>query len=322
MVVFGGGGGGEAEEEEREKEVREEFIMAVVPERSRTLHNFSFPYLKWGKQKQLRCVRVTDGANQFSSLHRGSPQSSSSSAGHRDSGEIVRRKSEPERKKISFFQPPDKLFGNWDASWSPALEVRKRSLIDGGDFDNGMEAVRAKLMLDFQTKIDRMKGAILSERGSEDEIEPLRTTDAATEIRPWSLRTRRGSVQKESDMKGGGRSGNDGEKCLRVDERGPDSSPLRNDNKLQRLRSVAGGRENTDCNGGEKGPRAKFSVALSKQEIETDFMAIAGIRRPRRPTKRPKHVQRQLDELLPGFWLSEITPDMYKVNENLVAGKK
>jgi hypothetical protein len=37
------------------------------------------------------------------------------------------------------------------------------------------------------------------------------------------------------------------------------------------------------------------SVALSNQEIVDDFVAIRGTRPPRRPKKRPRTVQRQLD---------------------------
>ncbi|PKU84887.1 uncharacterized protein LOC110098950 [Dendrobium catenatum] len=39
----------------------------------------------------------------------------------------------------------------------------------------------------------------------------------------------------------------------------------------------------------------KFSISLSRKEIEEDFIAITGSRPSRRPTKRPKHIQQQLD---------------------------
>lgn len=47
--------------------------------------------------------------------------------------------------------------------------------------------------------------------------------------------------------------------------------------------------------GGEKSERPKFSVSLSKEEIEMDFMEITGRRLSRRPKKRSKIVQRKLD---------------------------
>ncbi|KAL3824093.1 hypothetical protein ACJIZ3_020122 [Penstemon smallii] len=65
----------------------------------------------------------------------------------------------------------------------------------------------------------------------------------------------------------------------------------------------------------EKIERAKFSVALSKREIEEDFMGVVGHRPPRRPKKRAKIIQKQLDTLFPGLWLTEVTSDMYKVHE-------
>nr|GMD21147.1 uncharacterized protein LOC109161160 isoform X1 [Ipomoea batatas] len=67
---------------------------------------------------------------------------------------------------------------------------------------------------------------------------------------------------------------------------------------------------------GEKRDRAKFSLALSRREIEEDFAAIIHHRPPRRPKKRAKYVQKNLDTLFPGLWLTEITPDLYKVPED------
>jgi hypothetical protein len=91
-----------------------------------------------------------------------------------------------------------------------------------------------------------------------------------------------------------------------------------------------------------------FSIALSKQEIAEDFAAIRGTRPPRRPKKRPRVVQRQLDVrigncvrrilfcfgnfagfgvscadslflelqlLYPGFCLADVTPGSYKIEE-------
>uniref|UniRef100_A0A2P2MXC3 Uncharacterized protein n=1 Tax=Rhizophora mucronata TaxID=61149 RepID=A0A2P2MXC3_RHIMU len=45
-------------------------------------------------------------------------------------------------------------------------------------------------------------------------------------------------------------------------------------------------------------------------------MEILGQRPARRPKKRPRIVQKQLDTLFPGLWLTEVTPEMYKVHEN------
>ncbi|CAO1947903.1 unnamed protein product [Urochloa humidicola] len=61
------------------------------------------------------------------------------------------------------------------------------------------------------------------------------------------------------------------------------------------------------------GERAPFAVALTAEEVEEDVYALTGARPRRRPRKRPRVVQRQLDSLFPGLWLTEITADAYKV---------
>ncbi|CAA6673214.1 unnamed protein product [Spirodela intermedia] len=49
----------------------------------------------------------------------------------------------------------------------------------------------------------------------------------------------------------------------------------------------------------------KFSVSLTKEEIDEDLYAFTGRRASRRPKKRPT--------LFPGLWLSEVTLDAYLV---------
>ncbi|GMH26234.1 hypothetical protein Nepgr_028077 [Nepenthes gracilis] len=293
---------------------QEELIMAMARQRSRSLHSFSMPCLKWGRQKHLRCRKIPD-ADHLSSLYRRSPMSSFRT--HRYPGESARNSSEPERKRRSLFEPMK--FKN-SMVRSPVPEIERKSLIVSGD-DNGIEAVRAKLMLDFQTEIDKIKVAILRE--GNDEIRPFRSEFVeAQEIRPWSLRTRKATRQEPVVNRGGGDGAGAccGRKSLRADEWRPDLLPLKTGNELPRLRGeVSGG---NGRNGGGKRPSMKFSVSLSKQEIEEDFFAFWGTRPSRKPKKRPKYVQKQFDALFPGLRLPEITPDIYKANESLDAGKR
>ncbi|AQK88230.1 DUF1639 family protein [Zea mays] len=58
-----------------------------------------------------------------------------------------------------------------------------------------------------------------------------------------------------------------------------------------------------------------FSAALSRDEIAEDFATIRGTRPPRRPKKRPRAVQRQLDMLYPGLSLADVNLDSYKIEE-------
>ncbi|KAJ1284811.1 hypothetical protein BS78_03G234100 [Paspalum vaginatum] len=80
------------------------------------------------------------------------------------------------------------------------------------------------------------------------------------------------------------------------------------------------GSEDADEEAGAAAPATEakkrvFSVALSKQEVVEDFAAIRGTRPPRRPKKRPRTVQRQLDLLYPGLCLADVTPGSYKIEE-------
>ncbi|CAM0954071.1 unnamed protein product [Alopecurus aequalis] len=58
-----------------------------------------------------------------------------------------------------------------------------------------------------------------------------------------------------------------------------------------------------------------FSLQLSKQEIDADFVAMTGRKPPRRHKRRAKSVQRQINALCPGKSLPEVNRDRYKVNE-------
>ncbi|RLN23653.1 uncharacterized protein C2845_PM07G03160 [Panicum miliaceum] len=62
--------------------------------------------------------------------------------------------------------------------------------------------------------------------------------------------------------------------------------------------------------------RARFSVTLTAEEIEEDVYAVTGARPRRRPRRRPRAVQKQLDMLFPGSWLSEITGESYRVPDD------
>lgn len=59
----------------------------------------------------------------------------------------------------------------------------------------------------------------------------------------------------------------------------------------------------------------KFEIPLSKQEIVEDIFVMTGLKPSRRPKKRSKAVQKQLDSVFPGLWLPYINPDSYTVPE-------
>ncbi|XP_057962147.1 uncharacterized protein LOC131153715 [Malania oleifera] len=61
------------------------------------------------------------------------------------------------------------------------------------------------------------------------------------------------------------------------------------------------------------GDKAKFTIPLSRQEVEEDYLAMLGHKPPRRPKKRAKAVQKEIDALFPGSTLTGITAHRYKV---------
>ncbi|KAK8711152.1 hypothetical protein V6N13_146445 [Hibiscus sabdariffa] len=65
----------------------------------------------------------------------------------------------------------------------------------------------------------------------------------------------------------------------------------------------------------KKEKKQKFSISLSREEIDEDIFAMTGSKASRRPKKRAKNVQKQLDCVFPGLWLASITPDCYRVTE-------
>lgn len=246
----------------------EEESMAMGPERSKPLHNFMLPCsLKWGSQRYLRCMKVAP-----------------------DAGD---RRSPPSTRKRELEPPPNN-----------ARDSDKRTRITKPRIhgDDGIDAVREKLMLDLKTEADRMKDAILGkevaeendddDEGEEEEgeaaaaaavtvavAETEERVDAAPAagVRPWNLRTRRAACKAPA-------AGGDSGKGLKIEERRPNSSPSGTVNGAVKLRGSP-----------EKTEKVNFSLPLSRKEIEEDFMQLVGHRPPRRPKKRPRNVQRQMD---------------------------
>ncbi|CAN6843695.1 unnamed protein product [Brassica oleracea] len=67
---------------------------------------------------------------------------------------------------------------------------------------------------------------------------------------------------------------------------------------------------------------AKFMSTLSKKEMEDDYMTMMGHRPPRRPKKRLRTLQKQIDLLHPAFYFTQITEDIYQVPDAAEYRKK
>lgn len=124
-------------------------------------------------------------------------------------------------------------------------------------------------MSDLRVAMDEhLKLGFLEERRkAEEEMKPVE------DPLPWNLRNRQafGKTMNES---------------------GKDLWPVRRTDRGYRSLLAS---DRGEASGGCEQQRSKFSVALSKAEIEADFLMMTGAKPPRRPKKRSKSVQKQLD---------------------------
>ncbi|KAL0464582.1 UNVERIFIED_CONTAM: hypothetical protein Slati_0345800 [Sesamum latifolium] len=126
------------------------------------------------------------------------------------------------------------------------------------------------------------------------------------ETKTWNLRPRK-PLRKSQNVAGVAEKGS----VSAMPEKNKAHSSLINANKP--------GEKGGNCSGGsEKKEKRKLSIsiALSKDEIEEDIFILTGSKPARRPKKRAKNIQKQLDFVFPGLWLVSITPESYKVSEN------
>ncbi|XP_074560551.1 uncharacterized protein LOC141816701 [Curcuma longa] len=157
--------------------------------------------------------------------------------------------------------------------------------------DVGVEEVRERLLAHLREAADRMK-LVLPEGYGDDVPAPAKeemphreASDASTDL-PWNLRTRHraaGEIERH--------------------RYGSPPPPTTTAKRKVGLRS----------DDPKKKERPRFSISLTREEIDEDIYAVTGCRARRRPRKRPRVVQKQLETLFPGSWLSEITADAYRI---------
>ncbi|XP_039064219.1 uncharacterized protein LOC120209228 [Hibiscus syriacus] len=232
---------------------------AMEPERSKPLHNFNLPCLKWSNQTHLKLGDASAPADSLRRPRRHVIRVRRSAFGISIQGGGMRR---PEQESC-----PKKH----DCGREGQLKMST------GEAAEGIGAVREEIMKDLKTAADDIMGAVFRDevpvddelkeskrKGKEIEEEESPAVEVEAK-RPWNLRKRRAASQTTIVGEGA------------------------NNIYSPPLAAVAD----------KKRPRPKFLVSLSKKEIEQDFMAITGRRPPSRPKKRARHVQKQLDSLFP-----------------------
>ncbi|KAM3344108.1 hypothetical protein P3S68_026199 [Capsicum galapagoense] len=176
----------------------------------------------------------------------------------------------------------------------------------------GNKEGRSKILLRIPRKNKAEEIHEGGQKGDESQEEGKGVTvsaddEAAEESAPktWNLRPRK-PIHKSLNLNGGPFRAS-GSVMLETKSQ----SPLINVNKPG----------NNESNAAQKKvKRHRFSIALTREEIDEDIYSMTGSKAARRPKKRVKTVQKQLDTLFPGLWLASITPDSYKVCENLPKG--
>lgn len=198
-----------------------------------------------------------------------------------------------------------------------APESTKKGICEKSDDKNkgvdvdaaGNKENRSKILLKIPRK-NKAEEICEEQKGDESQEEGKGVTadeEAAEELAPktWNLRPRK-PIHKSLNLNG-------------VPFRA--SGSVMQENKSQSSHMNVNKPENNESSAPQKKEkRLRFSITLSREEIDEDIYALTGSKASRRPKKRVKAVQKQLDTLFPGLWLASITPDSYKVCENVPKG--
>ncbi|KAJ4957244.1 hypothetical protein NE237_014027 [Protea cynaroides] len=244
-----------------EREELQKF-MEMSPERRKPLHNIKLPGLNWGNQRLVRCMKVnSNGEIPTVDLRSSASEAESESfSGRRRESDSTKQK-----KSCNGFKNDKKLI------LPPIGAYGEKSAMEG-DAGDGIADDRAKLMS-------------TPEEVQEDE------SAAAAAARPWS------------DGGRGGGSGVDVAGCSssKNEERQQNSSdPQRTDNSnIKKITFRLRGSSPTQGSVEKvKKKYPKFSLSLSRKEIEGDLLTMMGPRAPsRRPKKKARIVQQEHDKL-------------------------
>ncbi|KAL5228610.1 hypothetical protein ABZP36_016875 [Zizania latifolia] len=74
--------------------------------------------------------------------------------------------------------------------------------------------------------------------------------------------------------------------------------------------------------GAERCELPRIYISLLRKEKEDDFLAMKGTKLPQRPKKRPKNMDKTLQYVFPGMWLSDLTRSRYEVREKKCVKKR
>ncbi|KAL0373451.1 UNVERIFIED_CONTAM: hypothetical protein Sradi_3260800 [Sesamum radiatum] len=330
-------------------------MASTVPAKSQPLHNFTLPHLKWNKDGHSGAAhqrrRSIKSPSRRPSMPSASPirqppfrDSVSATPPRRQSplldsvvvpaaspreslanGEHLGKQS-PAPGESSKLYPAREWVKHSPIGGEPARHLPKRDLaseseasgrneIEGKEVDVA-GTKRSKILIKIPCKNNKTEEESPQEEpkilnADEDDEnnevqEGAKTSNSVDEeTKTWNLRPRK-PIRRSLNVTGGTVKNNG----LAMPEKNKAQSPMSLNNRS--------GENEGNGGGGEKKEKRKLSisVALSKEEIEEDIFALTGSKPARRPKKRAKNIQKQVDSVFPGLWLVSITADSYKVSEN------
>ncbi|XP_007052276.2 PREDICTED: uncharacterized protein LOC18614448 [Theobroma cacao] len=254
--------------------------------KSHPLHNFQLHDLKWAMNhsNNHRLRKLSESSHK-------SPQ-----RGDSDSDSDDNRKGNPVREAAP------KNGASSGSSADHRSEKSEKKVINGSDVlvDNNSEKKatpsdgRSKIYIRFRTKNQKPADEVADAGDQNLDAEYVEELVPKT----WNLRPRK-PITKPRNQNGAA----------------PRIGASAHENKIHRPESTRS-RNVTEPKAAEKKEKKKkFSISLSREEIDDDIFAMTGSKPSRRPKKRAKNVQKQLDCVFPGLWLSSITPDCYRVSD-------
>ncbi|KAG6432310.1 hypothetical protein SASPL_103885 [Salvia splendens] len=280
-------------------------MASSAPSKSQPLHNFELPpLLKWskdgkssGSQKRRRSLMSPSSAASGSPIHRDYAAAASPEYPVVAGGDSM--------KHTSVCDGIQHLEIGGD---SEKLREEARRSSRGGDWSTEPEASRKGKELGKKSNASAIRKCNLQikigSKSSKEEEEANQKADdgeidnvgkegkakqkADEEAKPWNLRPRNGKSKIDKEVYGGEKSKAEAQLSLR-----------------------RGGKEGKGEKGEKKNKKLSVNISLTKEEIEEDIFAMTGAKPSRRPQKRPKNVQKQLDLMFPGLHLRSITPDSY-----------
>lgn len=155
---------------------------------------------------------------------------------------------------------------------------------------------------DTKRKVDEENEGVLLERGDNAGKSPDVAAAADGDVKPWNLRPRR-LVINTVDGNGAVAGVNSAKSGWLLRGVASAVSAAAEEEKMKEKEKEED----------QMKKKRRLWISLSKEEIEEDVYAFTGSRPARRPKKRNRTAQKQVDNVFPGLYLVGISADSYRV---------